>query len=354
VKGILVSMRRHYPARATTFLIATTLIVGMAGCAGCGQPRSQNLEIWTWYDLDAVRDNLAGHHILMNDLDSTTPGYEELASPTANGGEGWEPIGWGSWAGHWLHGDFFSGSFDGQGNEIRDLFSNGNGWGGSGLFGCVGKRGIIKNLGVTKAIATLPEDLDAFVTLNQGIVAFAAFIEASGILVGFNMGSVSDSYASGAVSGGYNVGGLVGQNTGTVSNCYSTANVTGSGWGIGGLVGSNGEFRYDGRVTNCYSTGSVTGYDEHVGGLVGKNEDSRAGVNFRGTVRNSFWDVETSGQATSAAGTGRITAEMKDIATFSGAGWDIIAVGQNETDSVYVWNIVNRVTYPFLSWEAVS
>ena len=55
-----------------------------------------------------------------------------------------------------------------------------------------------------------------------------------------------------------------------------------------------------------------------VGGLVGRN--------YQGTVSNSFWDTETSGQATSAGGTGKNTTEMKDIATFSGAGWNIIAV----------------------------
>jgi len=66
----------------------------MAGCGGgCDgyNPPSQNLKIRTWYDLDAVRNNLRGHHILMNDLDSTTAGYEDLASPTANGGKGWQP-----------------------------------------------------------------------------------------------------------------------------------------------------------------------------------------------------------------------------------------------------------------------
>jgi len=50
-------------------------------------------EIWDWYDLDAIRDDLSGSYILMNDLDATTPGYEELAGPTANAGRGWKPIG---------------------------------------------------------------------------------------------------------------------------------------------------------------------------------------------------------------------------------------------------------------------
>ena len=45
-----------------------------------------------------------------------------------------------------------------------------------------------------------------------------------------------------------------------------------------------------------------------------------------GTVSNSFWDIETSGQATSDGGTGKNTTEMQDIITFSGAGWNITAV----------------------------
>jgi hypothetical protein len=53
--------------------------------------------------------------------------------------------------------------------------------------------------------------------------------------------------------------------------------------------------------------GSVTG-NYTVGGLVG--------LNF-GTVSNSFWDTETSGQSTSAGGTGETTAEMQDVGTLS-------------------------------------
>jgi hypothetical protein len=81
-----------------------------------------------------------------------------------------------------------------------------------------------------------------------------------------------------------------------------------------------------------------------VGGLVGENA---------GTVIGSFWDIETSGQSTSAGGTGMNTTQMQDIVTFSGVGWNIIAVALNETNSSYIWNIVNNVTYPFLSWQGV-
>jgi hypothetical protein len=302
--------------RISSFLIVLALIAGVVGCG----PRSQNLEIRTWYDLAAIRDNLDGHHILMNDLDSTTPGYTELASPTANQGNGWTPIG----TFIPTHGFIgFAGSFDGQGYEIRDLFINhpGQGWGNVGLFGAVGEGGVVEDIGVMNV--TVIGDYEV------------------GGLVGCNEGTVSNCYSSGSVTGesyvGY-VGGLVGDNCGTVSNSYSSGNVTGD-VKVGGLVGWN----YD-TVSNSYSTGSVTG-NSSVGGLVGLNE---------GTVSNSFWDTETSGQATSDGGTGKNTTEMQDIATFSGATWDIVAVGGPGTRNIgYIWNIADNQTYPFLSWQPV-
>jgi len=82
-----------------------------------------------------------------------------------------------------------------------------------------------------------------------------------------------------------------------------------------------------------------------VGGLVGGNGY---------TVSNSFWDTQTSAQNVSAGGTGKTTAEMKNIATFSGAAWDIIAVANPSIRNTgYGWNIVDGATYPFLSWQPV-
>ena len=100
---------------------------------------------------------------------------------------------------------------------------------------------------------------------------------------------------------------------------------------------------YDVSVSNSYSRGPVRGYAE-VGGLVGKNT-------YYGTVSNSFWDIETTGQATSDGGTGKNTTDMQDITTFSGASWNITAVALNETNPAYIWNIVHNITYPFLGWQ---
>jgi hypothetical protein len=307
-----------YVTKVGVFLIPVALVVGMAGCTGDdgsypgprGHPPSQNsppqnLEIRTWYDLDALRNNLAGNHTLMNDLDFTTPGYWELASPISNQGEGWEPIGFVQvifWDSPFLcsggsREDWYglNGTFDGQGYDIRDLFTDRPDESDVGLFGVVDEGGVIKDIGAVNV----------------------------------------------TVIGEYYVGGLVGRNRGTVSDSYSTGSVTGD-WYVGGLAGIND----GGTVSNSYSTGDVTG-NEDVGGLVG--------INDQGTVSNSFWDTQTSGQSTSAGGEGKTTAEMKTIATFSGAAWNIVAVANsNIGNPSYIWNIVDGQAYPFLSWQPSS
>ena len=134
---------------------------------------------------------------------------------------------------------------------------------------------------------------------------------------------VSNCYATGPVMGNVSVGGLIGLNYGVLQRCYATGSVTGTNL-VGGLVGANSK-----AVSECYSAGPVTGLTT-VGGLVGTN-------GLLGTVSNSYWDTHTSGQASSAAGTGRTTAEMKQQATFM--GWDF----------ANIWRIMENVTYPYFA-----
>jgi hypothetical protein len=146
--------------------------------------------------------------------------------------------------------------------------------------------------------------------------------ERVGGLTGYNDGFISDCYSTGNISGTTDVGGLSGIG-GRITNCYSTGSVSGEDY-VGGLVGNNNY----GKITNCYSTGIVSGTGYQVGGLVGNG----------GIVVNSFWDIKTSGQSTSAGGTPKTTAEMKKQSTFANAGWDFIEV----------WDIGENQTYPFL------
>ena len=325
-------------------------------------------QIADWWQLDNVRHFLSSHFIVVNDLDSSLIGYTELASTTAHEGKGWQPIA--------VSNNTFVGSFDGQGYEICALFINRPDESEVGLFGAVGEGGVIGNVGVVNGNVTGYDNAGGLVGKNEGTVGnsyancrvignynvgglvgkndnFEGTVTDSyatgnvtgannvGGLVGWNReGTMSNSYATGRVTGNDNVGGLVGKNSDTASNSYATGRVTGND-NVGGLVGRNDA---TGTASDSYSTGSVTG-NTHVGGLVGRNY---------GTVSNSFWDTQTSGQGGSAGGTGKTTVDMQDISTFSGAGWDIIAVGDaDDRDTGYIWNIVDDATYPFLSWQPV-
>jgi len=222
-------------------------------------------EIRDWYDLHAVRYHLGRSYVLMNDLDATTAGYEELAGPRANEGKGWQPVG--AWR------SAFTGSFDGQSYEIRDLFINRPDEEYVGLFGVVDEGGLSENVGVVGVNVT-----------GERVV---------GGLAGDNSGTLNNSYSSGSVTGDDAVGGLTGVNVGALSNCYSTCSVTGGDY-AGGLVGilpikkillldhssggttgaarvgDSAGYNAPGTVSNSYATGNVIG-GECVGGLVGSS-----------------------------------------------------------------------------------
>jgi hypothetical protein len=233
--------------------------------------------------------------------------------------------------------------------------------------------------------------LDCYATCDVLVAA----VEAGG-LVGLNHGTISDSYATGNVTGGAEVGGLVGINLEdcTVSNCYATGNVEGVE-NVGGLVGSDcegtishcyvtgtvsGHYRTGGllgrsdfsTVSDCYATGPVDG-NHSTGGLVGLslaraisncyaagavdgNDYTGALVGVSGRVPipttfvKCFWDSDVNpdvngfgnpdmngfGNGTDPNVVGKSTAEMMQEATFD--NWDFVEI----------WNIGENQTYPFL------
>jgi uncharacterized repeat protein (TIGR02543 family) len=230
------------------------------------------IEIRDWHDLDSVRDNLGASYRLMNDIDSATAGYEELAGGVANGGRGWQPIG--------ASDNGFAGSFDGQGYVIRDLFINRPDQDYVGLFARISWVHPIENVGVVENIGLV----DSNVTGSSRV----------GALVGHNAGIVNNSYSASSVTGEYwFIGGLVGYNAGgSVADCYSTGNVTGHNYYVGGLVGHATGARTvrEGTVRNCYSTSVVTGVTR-VGGLMGSTlaDVSVSNSYFAGSVTGWRW-----------------------------------------------------------------
>ncbi len=250
----------------------------------------------------------------------------------------------------------FIGGFDGAGHTISNFTyrSNGN---YVGIFGYIDGSSVIQNLGL----------IDPNVDGGDHVAP----------LVARHYGTVTNCYAKGGiVSGNISVGGLVGNCLGEVSRCYSTASVVGEGavgglagvtadadvggpagkgkvldcysWGdisggqcVGGLVGWNYESlsSYPAEISNCYAAGSVFG-DSDVGGLIGKNG---------GDAYNCFWDVNSSGQSSSAGGEGKTTVEMQTMSTFTDAGWDFVGEVINGLNDI--WAICDGTNYPKLSWQ---
>jgi len=196
-------------------------------------------------------------------------------------------------------GTAFTGVFDGNDHKIAGLTIDDGGAGNDylGLFGYI-DAGEISNLGLKGlSVSGSGDSVGGLVGENSGSISNCYStgdvngVARVGGLVGTNYsGSISNCYSTGNVSGGGDVGGLVGWNVGSLSNCYSTGEVIGTGWSVGGLVGGNGSWRHPpGIVSNCHSTGDVNGVD-YVGGLVGENSGSISNCYSTGDV-NGVGDV---------------------------------------------------------------
>ena len=209
-----------------------------------------------------------------NDDDSYSSTANKITWTT---GTGWDPIGhYYPYIRRWRSRPFVA-IFDGNGHTISNLMINRYGV-ASGLFGRAGGGSKIINIGL----------------LNVDVVGY----DKVGSLVGGSSGSITNSYATGSVTGTEGtVGGLVGYNQygGSITNSYATCSVIGTGdlISVGGLAGENAHG--GAAITNSFATGSVKGSGDsspHVGGLVG--------LNFSASITNSY----ATGSAMAIAGYG--------------------------------------------------
>jgi filamentous hemagglutinin family protein len=330
----------------------------------------------TGEDLQGLAGNLDGRYVLGADIDASATSGWKIGEDAV----GFTPIGDDCLC------EPFTGAFVGLGHVITNLYINRPEESGVGLFGDT-DGATIRNVGLVSASITGEVGVGGLVGTAVGGVVTNSYVTGSvsggdfvGGLVGLNAGQVSDSFATGSVSGNDRVGGLVGANSGQVTNSYVTGSVSGGDF-VGGLVGEN-----LGQIGNSYVTGSVSGEDfvgglvgwndgqvgnsyaavsvtgsSRLGGLVGRNDGQVSksyatgavggsggsvgglvGEDTSGSVADSFWNIETSGQSSSAAGTGKTSAEMQSLATYS--GWDISSSGGEDT----VWRIYEGSTTPWL------
>ncbi|MDD4261827.1 MAG: GLUG motif-containing protein, partial [Syntrophaceticus schinkii] len=218
-------------------------------------------QVATAEQLNNVRYHLDKHFIQTANIDLNAAPY--------NTDLGWEPIG--------SYGSPFNGTFNGNGKTISNLTINRSTADYVGLFGIAGQYAKIQNVKLENTTVTGRNNTGGLVGTNAdsitnscatGAVTGSEYV---GGLVGYNLvGDITNSYATVAVSGGTWVGGLAGYNDwATISGSYTTGAVTGTAY-VGGLVGQNRQ----GSITNSYATVAVTGTDNYVGGLVGCNQEN--------------------------------------------------------------------------------
>ena len=210
---------------------------------------------------------------------------------------------------------------------IADAWSAAAVAGGTYAGGLIGSAGF--NITVHRSFAT------------GDVTCDGPFCAVAGGLAGgfFSNDVVTESDATGRVHCGTancQVGGFAGLNYGaTMSNVYASGSVTGGVNSFaGGLVGQLATGI--GVVRSSFAVGSVSAGDgSSIGGLI-------AVIAGTPTVADSYWDVDTTRQATSAGGlgTGLTTVQLRS-ALPSG-----FAPG--------AWGITKSVSYPFLNSEGFS
>ncbi|MET3120426.1 filamentous hemagglutinin family protein [Oxalobacteraceae bacterium GrIS 2.11] len=237
---------------------------------------------------------------------------------------------------------YATGAVTSSGAQVTGLDSNAGGLVGSNSNNLTASNGIINNSYATGAVVADSNKVGGLigvdnggqisnsyasgnVTVTAGISTFPA--RAVGGLIGATYGSnISNSHSSAGTvtaSNGSWVGGLVGvtDSSTSITNSYSTENVSGVFTSSGGLVGRN-----SGIISISYATGDVSGYSSTVngfsygailmGGLVGINfgqigqsfafgrvSGSSYIGGFAGTNRGDISDSYATGSVTASGGT---------------------------------------------------
>jgi filamentous hemagglutinin family protein len=262
---------------------ATTAVAGQALVIN-GQ--SYTL-LYNMGDVTNVNNALAGRYALAGSLDAAGTIY---TSGVIAGGD------------TSFNSTAFSGTLEGLGHTIANLRIDA---GTNNFVGLIGySTGTVRDLGMVGGRVTGSGNfVGGLAGYNLGTITQAyatGTVSASnsvGGLAGYNLGTITQAYATGAVSGLKSVGGLAGYNFGTIIQAYATGAVSGSN-SVGGLAGYN-----RGIITQAYATGAVTG-TVNTGGLIGVN---------RGAVSQTYWDTQTSGQSSSSDGIGLTTRQLQGV-----------------------------------------
>ena len=307
--------------------------ISASGRMGCPSGACAGYELRANLDFDTDGD---GATYTISSIGAVTSILGDAGDTYWNGGAGWTPLG----GHHETSNQDFTATFEGNDHTISNLYirlgtNSADGGNYVGLFGDLAATATIRNVGLVNPYVANARGGAGYsrtgalagrnnggtvsgsyvsggsVTGNQGAVAGLIYSMA-GCLLGYNAGTVSDSYATcaatatGADDAVDLAGGLVGWSVGTVRDSYATGTVT-SDTKAGGLVGFS---NIGGRVTDSHATGAVStsGAGGHAGGLVGHS----AGES---TVTGSY-----AAGAVSASGGGSYVGGLAGRLSAGGAG----------------------------------
>ncbi len=193
------------------------------------------------------------------------PLYKSAAVSDENRPEAWTPIG--------NETRTYTGIFDGDGHTVSGLYID-NTEKTQGLFGFVGEKGKLQNVGVVNAYVR-----------GTGHI---------GGVCGYNSGTIRNCSNAGTVTGSGVLGGICGHNSsGAIKDCTNIGTVTGTGTvintsAIGGICGGNSS----GTIKGCTNTGTVAGYGFNVGGVCGGNNSGTIeDCTNTGTAKGTGYDV---------------------------------------------------------------
>lgn len=293
---------------------------------------------------------------LMNNLDFKEDNYDEALKATLTTGDGFTPIG--------TESNCFSGTFRGNGFEIRNIHISSSENAYVGLFGYV-NGGTIRNIGVTGDVVN---NMDSTSSYAGGVIGFAKDTDIincynkcsvscngyAGGIAGFsNANKTTGCYNAGEISGKYYAGGILGLTpANTINRCFNKGKITSECGIAGGISGCGG------TITNCYNTNNVTSTNSQAGGIVGVNgvvtycynignvvsENGPAGgISGTGsTVSNSYYlqTINISGSQINASGTKMTDANMKNKSFISNLGSDNWAFGGENINGGYPYPVL--------------
>ncbi|WP_175943406.1 filamentous hemagglutinin N-terminal domain-containing protein [Caballeronia sp. BCC1704] len=309
-------------------------------------------------ELENISQNLAGNYALGKDLSST--GF-------------FTPIGLGNTNG-------FTGQFDGFGHSIDGISFYTTEASESpplGTFSTIGASGVVRNVNLTNAYASPGGTLAGLLAgTSAGLIANVSVkgrmltedigAGAIGGVVGDNTGTVSRATSSVSMYAQGGMGGIALSNSGLIVQSSSSGEYTGGSHShVGGIAAENGA---DGIIRQSYATGVGSGVTD--GGLTeyngGRIEESFAAMsippvlppggtggitstNAGNVAKDVYWDREVSGQSLGAAyGTpipaanGLTTAQMSTASSF-GPTWNFAPGG--------TWTFIPGVSHPVLQWQ---